>query len=170
MDITATQREDVADRRDEAADRRDRTADERNHHAEVRGDARGAGAEGRTDAERDRVGSDGDCAVARNRNVGSGCDPAAMSSTTASRARADLLRERIATVRKGHARATALAQVQGTVPPPESHLAAFGVADHFPAMVASQEVNRHLLASLANLLTYIEREQGRVEQPHRGTV
>lgn len=90
-----------------------------------------------------------------------------MTSTTASRARAALLRQRIASVRTAHARATALAQVHGTAAPPESHLAALGVADHFPAVVASQEVNRHLLASLVDLLTYVEREQGGGVQPPR---
>lgn len=81
-----------------------------------------------------------------------------MPSTTASRDRADRLRERIAAIRESHAQATVHAQVEHTDRPPESHLAALGVADHLPAAVASQEVNRQLLASVENLLTFVERE------------
>lgn len=81
-----------------------------------------------------------------------------MPSTSASRDRADRLRERIATIRKAHAQATALAQVEHTAGPPESHLAALGVADHLPAAVALQEVNRQLLVAVESLLTFVERE------------
>lgn len=84
-----------------------------------------------------------------------------MPSTTASRDRAARLRQRIATTRKTHSQATALAQVHNTLGPPESHLSALGVADHFPAAVASQNVNRQLLTAVENLLTHVERELDR---------
>ncbi|UZJ26271.1 hypothetical protein RHODO2019_07665 [Rhodococcus antarcticus] len=84
-----------------------------------------------------------------------------MRATAASRARADRLRERIAAVRREHSVATARAQVAGTDHPPYSHLGALGLADHFPAMVQAQDVNRHVLASLEGLLLLIEQEQAR---------
>lgn len=86
-----------------------------------------------------------------------------MTSTPASRARSEALTVRIAAVRKAHSQATALAQVHNTPGPPESHLSALGVADHFPAAVASQEVNRQLLAAVKNLLTHVERELDRAQ-------
>jgi hypothetical protein len=84
-----------------------------------------------------------------------------MSATAASRARADLLRQRIVAIRHEHSVATARAQVAGNAHPPYSHLGALGLADHFPAMVQAQDVNRHLLASLEGLLLLIEQEQAR---------
>ncbi|UZJ25892.1 hypothetical protein RHODO2019_05515 [Rhodococcus antarcticus] len=84
-----------------------------------------------------------------------------MPATAASRARADRLRERIAAIRKEHSVATARARMNGTATPPYSQLGALGVADHFPAMVEAQEVNRHLLGSLGHLLLLIDQEQAR---------
>ncbi|MBC7679383.1 MAG: hypothetical protein H7233_10385 [Pseudorhodobacter sp.] len=84
-----------------------------------------------------------------------------MPPTVASRARADLLRVRVAAIRAEHSRATARARADDTELPPYSHLGALGLADHFPAMVAAQEVDRHLLAALGNLLLLIEQEQQR---------
>jgi hypothetical protein len=84
-----------------------------------------------------------------------------MPATAASRARADRLRERIAAIRKAHSVATARARADDTPLPSEVHLGALGVADHFAAMVQAQEVNRHLLSSLKDLLLLIEQEQVR---------
>jgi hypothetical protein len=84
-----------------------------------------------------------------------------MTASAASRARADRLRERIAAIRKEHSVATARARMNGTEIPPYSQLGALGVADHLPAMVQAQDVNRHLLASLDGLLLLIEQEQER---------
>ena len=81
-----------------------------------------------------------------------------MPQTTASRARADLLRKRIATVRKAHSAARARAQALEIDPPPYSHLGVLGIADHFPAMVAAQDVDRHLLGSLEQALLRVEHE------------
>ena len=87
-----------------------------------------------------------------------------MPQTTASRDRADLLRNRVATVRKAHsvararARARARAQALEIEPPPYSHLGVLGIADHFPAMVAAQDVDRHLLGSLEQALLRVEHE------------
>jgi len=44
-----------------------------------------------------------------------------------------------------------------TASPPESYLGALG-ALITSLLVASQEVNRHMLAAVENLLTYVERE------------
>jgi hypothetical protein len=84
-----------------------------------------------------------------------------MPASAASRARADRLRERIAAIRKEHSVATARAMMDGTVAPPYSQLGALGLADHVPAMVQAQDVNRHVLASLEGLLLLIEQEQRR---------
>ena len=96
------------------------------------------------------------------RTVTPGCDSHGVPSTVASRARADLLRNRIATVRAEHSRATARAWADGTELPQYSHLGALGLADHIPAMIAAQEVDRHLLAALEDLLLLIEQEQQQV--------
>ena len=101
------------------------------------------------------------CRKSLARTVSPRCDGAGVPATVASRARADLLRDRIAVIRVGHSKATARARADGTELPPYSHLGALGLADHFPAMVAAQVVNRHLLAALGNLLLLIEQEQQR---------
>jgi hypothetical protein len=84
-----------------------------------------------------------------------------MPSTVASRGCADLLRDLVARVRHEHGQASARALVNGSQRPPDSDLAALGVADHFPVMVAAQDVNRHLLSSVEQLLTTVERERSR---------
>ena len=84
-----------------------------------------------------------------------------MSQTTASRARADLLRERIAAIRREHSVATGRARAAGTPLPADSQLGALSLADHFPAQVAAQEVDRNMLAALSDLLRLIEHEQAR---------
>ncbi len=63
--------------------------------------------------------------------------------------------------------ATARAGMDGTETPPSSQLGALGVADHFPAMVEAQDVNRHLIGSLEHLLLLIEQEQERLRATDR---
>ena len=84
-----------------------------------------------------------------------------MPSTAASRQRADLLRERIATARKAHAQAVAHARMFDTPEPPDSYLAALGLADFHVAKVAEQTGNRHEHGAMEQLLTFVERELAR---------
>ena len=92
-----------------------------------------------------------------------------MPQTAASRARAERLRERIATIRKAHAQAGALAAMTGSEPPPYSHLGLLGVADYFPPVVADQTGDRHLIGSLEDALTLVERELAQGWPPHDDT-
>lgn len=102
----------------------------------------------------------GRAGVSGTRAVSPRCDCGGVPASVASRARADLLRDRIAMIRAEHSQATARARADGTELAPYPHLGALGLADHFPAMVAAQAVNRHLLAAFGDLLL-VEQEQQR---------
>ena len=88
-----------------------------------------------------------------------------MSSTVASRARADLLRDREASIRVEHSGATARALAARAELPLSSHLGARGLAEDFPAMVAEQAVDRHLLSAPGGLLLLMEQELQRAAKP-----